>query len=160
VSAQPADAPAAALHLARHREAGDDVAAGAGRHDDQVRHHCAPSAHERAVFDVHPQHDRQRHQVHQDRRAAVAHQRQGQPLGGQHAQVHAHVDEGLAADPDADALHHQAGEHAVERDGLAADDEDAARQPEEQATMTQATPTKPSSSPITASRKSVCASGR
>jgi hypothetical protein len=55
-------------------------------------------------------------------RAAVAHQRQRQPLGGQHAQVHAHVDEGLAAHPHADALHHQAGEHAVERDGLAADE--------------------------------------
>ena len=31
---------------------------------------------------------------------------------------------------------------------------------QKKATITQATPTKPSSSPITASRKSVCASGR
>jgi hypothetical protein len=59
----------------------------------------------------------------------------------------------------ADALHHQAGKDAVQRDGLAADAEDAARQPEE-GDDDGATPTKPSSSPITASRKSVCASGR
>ena len=36
----------------------------------------------------------------------------------QHAQVHAHVDEGLEADPDADALAHEAGKDAVQRDGL------------------------------------------
>jgi hypothetical protein len=35
--AQPADAPAAALHLARHGQPGDDVPAGAGGHDDEVR---------------------------------------------------------------------------------------------------------------------------
>ncbi len=34
------------------------------------------------------------------------------------------------------------------------------RASQKNATITQATPTKPSSSPITASRKSVCASGR
>jgi hypothetical protein len=32
-------------------------------------------------------------------------------LVGSSAEVHAHVDEGLETDPQADALRHQAGEH-------------------------------------------------
>eukprot|EP01041_Mallomonas_annulata_P018537 gene18539-biopygen11565 len=48
-------------------------------------------------------------------------------------QVHAHVDEGLKAHPDAYALRHQTGKHTVHGDGLAANVHEAARQPEEQA---------------------------
>ena len=95
--------------------------------------HAPASPHQQLVLVVDAQHDGQRDQVHQDRRAAVAHQRQGQSLGRQRAEVHAHVDEGLEADPDADALRHQPGEDAVQRDRLAADVHDAAGHPQEQA---------------------------
>ncbi len=84
------------------------------------------------VFVVHPQHHRDRHEVHEDGRAAEAHERQGQALGGQGAEVHAHVDEGLEAHPDRHALRDEAREDAVQGDGLAADVHDAARHPEEQ----------------------------
>jgi hypothetical protein len=77
------------------------------------------------------QQDRQADAVEQHARTAKAHQRQGQALGGQQAQVHAHVDEGLHADPDADAFGGQAGEHLFQRDRLAADVEGALDEPVE-----------------------------
>ena len=81
---------------------------------------------------VNAQHHGQRHHVHQNGRTSVAHERQRQALGRQGTQVHAHVDEGLKTDPDAHTLGHQAGEKPVQRNRLAADVDDAARQPHEQ----------------------------
>jgi hypothetical protein len=57
-----------------------------------------------AIFEVHAQHDGQGHQVDQNGRTTVTHERQGQPLGGQSTQVHTNVDEGLKAHPQGHAL--------------------------------------------------------
>ena len=71
-------------------------------------------------------------QVHDDGRAAEAHQRQRQaPLVGSTPRLTPMLMKAWHAHPDADALRDQAGEHAVERDRLAADVEQAPREPEE-----------------------------
>ena len=112
-----------------------------------------------AVLPVDPQRDGERDAVGDDARAAEAHQRQGQALGGQQAHVDAHVDEGLDADPQADALGDQAREVRSSVIARRADGEGAVTT-SANSTTTVSTPAKPSSSAITASRKSVCASGR
>jgi len=77
------------------------------------------------VFPIHAQENGHRHAVGEDAGAAEAHQRQGQALGRQQAHVDAHVDEGLNAQPDADAHGHQGGVQTVELDALTADGEGA-----------------------------------
>src|SRR5690606_37146317 len=69
-------------------------------------------------------------QFQQDGRASVAHQGQGQAFGGQGAEVHADVDEGLEADPQTHALSDQTGKHLVQCNGLATNEHDAADHPE------------------------------
>ena len=92
--------------------------------------------------------------------AAEGQQRQRQALRRQHAHVDADVDERLHADPQPDALRDQRGKGTLEQRGLAPDRIRAQQQPARTAPAPPARPTSPSSSAITASRKSVCASGR
>src|SRR4051812_23540084 len=73
-------------------------------------HSCVETSGELAVFPVDAKQDRERDEVHHQARAAVAHERQREPLGRQQAHVDAHVDERLEADPDADALRGERGE--------------------------------------------------
>ena len=52
---------------------------------------------------IHAQQQAHPGQRHQQARAAIAHERQRQPFGRQHAHVDAHVDEGLQSEPDPEA---------------------------------------------------------
>ena len=69
--------------------------------------------HQLSVLIVDSENNRYRYKIHQNGRAPVTHERQGQTLGRQGTQVHAHVDEGLEADPHAHALGHEAGDEAL-----------------------------------------------
>ena len=84
------------------------------------------------AFPIDPEQDREGDEVHQHPGAAVAHERQREPLGRQQAHVHAHVDERLEADPDADALRRERGEMALVQRGLAADGEGTRHDPDEE----------------------------
>src|SRR3990167_3345337 len=70
--------------------------------------------------------------VHHQAAAAEAEERQGQPLGRQHAHVHADVDHRLHAEPHADALRGQRGKIAFEEGGMTADLESAHHQQRKQ----------------------------
>ena len=107
---------AARLQGARDREAREDVPAGPAGED---QHRAVAAAHGAGSsgcggFQRHlgfaprelvarAQDQADRGAGHQQAGAAGAHQRQGQALGRQHAQVHADRDERLHADPQADA---------------------------------------------------------
>src|SRR3954465_2026859 len=85
-----------------------------------------------AVFPIDAQKDRQRYEVHQYPRPAIAHQRKRQALGRQQAHVDAHVDERLEADPDADTLRSHRCKVALALRRLAADDKRAHHNPDEE----------------------------
>ena len=164
--AEPEHAPAARDEFRRDREPGEDVAAGAaGRDHHRTRHVAAALSTRRIPAAAGGSRSRcaagsRAHAVRDDAAAAEREQRQREALGRQHAHVDADVDERLHADPHADALRDQRRERTLEARRLAADRVRAEQEPDEQRDHDAATPAKPSSSAITASRKSVCASGR
>ena len=112
--AHPHHVPAAARSSLGDREPGEDVPAGAARHDeDRFCAHAFSPLDELAVLPVDAQQDRERDAVRDQAGAAEAQQRQREALGRQQAHVHAHVDERLDAEPDADALRDERGEVAL-----------------------------------------------
>src|SRR6266581_1750233 len=62
--------------------------------------------HELSVLPVNAQQDRERRAIREQSAAAEAHERKSEALGGQHAHVHAHVDERLRPEPDSDPREH------------------------------------------------------
>src|SRR5260364_53794 len=117
------------------------------------------SAHHYPILIIHPHQQRQSNAVHHNAGAAIAEQRQCEALGRQQTEIDPHIDERLYANPQSDALGGQRGKDAIQRERLPANRK-ARRTSHANSSITPETPTNPSSSPITARMKSVCASGR
>ncbi len=98
-----------------------------------------------------------REQAHDQRRAAVADERQRQPLGRQRAQHDADVDQRLQPEHRRDAERQVGAEHVARAERRA---RSRARPARRTAPITNRTPIRPSSSPTMERMKSVCASGR
>src|SRR2546427_4238541 len=79
------------------------------------------SPHELSVLPVDAQQDRKRHAIGEQGTAAEAHERKSEALGGQHAHVHAHVDEGLRPEPHREPLSDERRVRALESDRLVSD---------------------------------------
>src|SRR5690606_12775925 len=108
---------------------------------------------------VDPQQDAQADAAHYQRTAAIAEEWQGQPLGRQQADIHADVDQHLAAPHDRQAIGQIGREQAP---GAQAQRPVVGAEPASIASRAKAAraPTMPSSSASTENTKSVWASGR
>ena len=148
------------------RERREHVPAGAARHDHaRASHGGAPFRRYRALAGggdlvVHAQQHADPGERHEHARAAVRQERQRQALGRQQAHVHADVDEGLQAEPDAEAgretgMQRHAGVRGDARERAGSRSTSARKREHDDVT-----PSRPNSSASTANTKSVCASGR
>src|SRR6266567_8225464 len=90
------------------------------------------SPHELPVLPVNAKQHRERRAIGEQSAAAEAHERKGEALGGQHAHVHAHVDERLRPEPDRDPLGDERRIGALESDRLASDGKGPQHQPREE----------------------------